>query len=966
MNDAGRQGNPQPFQIPHPDEPDAALKAGLQLLRMGWAVIPINGSTKLPRGVGWQYAEDRLGFLQAHFQPGDSLGVVAGQPAGFSLEHGPLFTGSLDVDFVDKAASDALRAVLAKLATRDGRTPKFLVHVRLSALDSFSQDVKWTRGDETISMQVLGRSRHKDRGPKQNVVWGMHKAAKKPYDWNADANGYTIFDYGPDGGPIVGLQALLTAADAVLAPQGWVRKVKSPTQEQGDPDDALGALTDEERGHMAGWARNLINGVCIKLAQMGEKTGRGSVVFDLMIKVAPVLGAGALAVEEVEELIGAACDWSAVERDFANGLNAAVDLERNWALHELKRFRDLAGLREESRAQAEARATAGSEGGAASGKAYGFPIWAALTAAIIDYLIDVVKSRKSEEAKTQLILDGVAFAASLIGAGGTTAETLVSMWALPSEKLSDKQKPRALKIKELFAVLSPDNDPAMALYAADKHVGGKTAGEAVRLALFKFKGAAAHETAVVEGVEVNLIDVEELNKRFARFCAPGLPPAWVDRNGGQILDVKALAILTTGEFITYPDMETGNTAFKPAQEAWRAWNGVHTYRDIVFTNKAVGDEVLNLFHGFGVEPAQGDCGLILQHVKEVLCAGDALVYERFLDLEAWKLQHVGEPSRVILTVVTPEHQTGKGIYFEQVMGKIWGRAFANETNTEALSGRFNDVLRGKSYLLLDETAFQGDNRVADALKRASTAKRMNLEPKGGAKFECPVGLNVTLLSNHEHAAHVEEGDARYWIMKPSQHRKGDHDYFAALGCQVENGGPAALLDFLLKRDVSAFNPQRDVPMDNDAKRDMAAMSAKRGTPRAWLIDVVMRGSFSAAAGVGMAANDAGRPEAFKAKPDEAGAMRLDFGCYATTDMLFKAYEDWYKLQKGRWIADPTSIAGFKMAAFGFEHAERKRGRAGGQRRGWHIPDRRELAMLLGVRFEEPDDDDEEEDRQAAE
>jgi hypothetical protein len=46
-----------------------------------------------------------------------------------------------------------------------------------------------------------------------------------------------------------------------------------------------------------------------------------------------------------------------------------------------------------------------------------------------------------------------------------------------------------------------------------------------------------------------------------------------------------------------------------------------------------------------------------------------------------------------------------------------------------------------------------------------------------------------IASNHEIAAFIEESDARYWALDVSEHRIGDHQYFAALIAEIENGAP---------------------------------------------------------------------------------------------------------------------------------------------------------------------------------
>jgi putative DNA primase/helicase len=253
-----------------------------------------------------------------------------------------------------------------------------------------------------------------------------------------------------------------------------------------------------------------------------------------------------------------------------------------------------------------------------------------------------------------------------------------------------------------------------------------------------------------------------------------------------------------------------------------------------------------MFKGFGVEVKAGDCHLILQHILEVICAGDKFKAERFIDLLAWQVQNVGRASRIIVVMFSEPQQIGKGLIAVDLLQMIWGSAWSNIGNKEPLTGRFNDVWAGCAIGVLDEVAFAGDREVSDAIKRISAATHMKLEGKGLVQIDYPMGVNLYLLSNHRHAAHIEKGDQRHWVFECSSHRQGDDAYFEAVYAEMQNGGAEAFLDLLQKRDVSNFTPQRDCPRDNEAKKEMQAASAKRGSIANWLSEVVVAASFNPA------------------------------------------------------------------------------------------------------------------------
>jgi hypothetical protein len=206
-----------------------------------------------------------------------------------------------------------------------------------------------------------------------------------------------------------------------------------------------------------------------------------------------------------------------------------------------------------------------------------------------------------------------------------------------------------------------------------------------------------------------------------------------------------------------------------------------------------------------------------------------------LNLMAWQIQHIGEPSRIIVVLISENEQAGKGILLEEVLLKIYGPSGTAPQSTEQITGRFNDIIRGKSYIFCDEILFSGDRKTADAFKRLATTTLMPVEGKGLPILQYPVGVNLWLASNHENAVHLKDGDARYWILKISQHRIGDTKYFNNIISEISNGGREAFAHYLLTRDIYGFVLHRDIKRDNDEHREMIILSLNPFCLRAWLI-----------------------------------------------------------------------------------------------------------------------------------
>lgn len=328
--------------------------------------------------------------------------------------------------------------------------------------------------------------------------------------------------------------------------------------------------------------------------------------------------------------------------------------------------------------------------------------------------------------------------------------------------------------------------------------------------------------------------MESLNKKFAQLEAPYQPCMTIKREDTKPISTMELESLLSGYVVISGVNNKGQANYIPASKYWRGNTDKTIYRKITFTNKEVSVDTYNLFSGFGTEPKKGNCDLIISHVKDVICSGNEENYNAFNKKVAWEIQNIGEPSRVVVILKSIEQQTGKGVYFENILLPIYGNSGFKPAGLEQVIGRFNDTMKGKAFVYLDEVLFAGDLRSADSLKSLTTAKFLGIETKNVAVIQAPVGINFYLTTNHENAAHIEELDDRYWILEVSTHKKGDTEYFKLLFEEINNGGLEAYHYYLTNLDVKDFVPWRDVPKDNEFKNKMIKDSINPYDARKWI------------------------------------------------------------------------------------------------------------------------------------
>jgi hypothetical protein len=107
-----------------------------------------------------------------------------------------------------------------------------------------------------------------------------------------------------------------------------------------------------------------------------------------------------------------------------------------------------------------------------------------------------------------------------------------------------------------------------------------------------------------------------------------------------------------------------------------------------------------------------------------------------------------------------------------------------------------------------------------ALKGLITEPTIPIEAKGVDVVNAENHLHVIMATNNEWAVRAGPDARRYAVFDVSERRQGDHDYFAALVAQMDNGGLAAMLHDLLAQDLSGFHPEKDRPTTEALLRQM--------------------------------------------------------------------------------------------------------------------------------------------------
>jgi hypothetical protein len=225
----------------------------------------------------------------------------------------------------------------------------------------------------------------------------------------------------------------------------------------------------------------------------------------------------------------------------------------------------------------------------------------------------------------------------------------------------------------------------------------------------------------------------------------------------------------------------------------------------------------NVWERPSIQPMAGDIQpwLSLQHHLGI----DDVDWEYLLDALAAKLQNPALKIRWI-TLLGGQQGIGKDSLLAPIaylLGPMWG-----EVGAEQLRKDFNGFLFRKEVVLISE-AFRSRQKdllaaVESKLKLWSSQSTIPIEFKGVNVVNHPNFLWLFMTTNYRDAVPVAQDDRRFFaIWCKATYSRDQLDSYAKWWAWyhtdwIPNGGAAIVLDYLMRRDVSHFNPGQQPPL----------------------------------------------------------------------------------------------------------------------------------------------------------
>jgi len=312
-------------------------------------------------------------------------------------------------------------------------------------------------------------------------------------------------------------------------------------------------------------------------------------------------------------------------------------------------------------------------------------------------------------------------------------------------------------------------------------------------------------------------DIANMNKKYAVVPVGNkvaIMSETIDPTGGevflQLFKRADLQLLHSNQFVSVGKKEICIADY------WITHPYRRGYQGIVFDPTCTPEHYYNLFRGFPIKPAEGDCSLYLIHIRDNICCGDKHLFNYVICWMADAIQNPAKRPGVAL-VLRGQEGVGKGVFASE-FGKLFGVHFVAIYHGHHLTGHFNAHMEGKLLMFADEAFWAGEKASVGILKSLITEDHLMLERKGFDAIKVRNSIRLILASNNDWIVPAGVEARRFLVLDVSNAQRRNTTYFKAILNEMENGGREALMKLLLAVPLGNMDlrtvPQTQALFDN--------------------------------------------------------------------------------------------------------------------------------------------------------
>lgn len=310
--------------------------------------------------------------------------------------------------------------------------------------------------------------------------------------------------------------------------------------------------------------------------------------------------------------------------------------------------------------------------------------------------------------------------------------------------------------------------------------------------------------------ECTTFDLDAMNRDHALLLMGSRAVVVRERSDGPITD--RVRFLAPEAFrLLFANRFEGKVTWA---NAWLSHPGRRTYAGVEFFPNPDGAKstpgYLNLWRGFEFEPSSGgQYDIFDDHLQTNVCNGDPELYRYVF---GWFAHIVQRPRERIGTALVLRGPMGSGkTKVGEVFGSLFPAHYCLVDDPQRITGRFNSHMAACLLLQADEAVWAGDKSAEGRLKGLVTSEYQLIEVKGVDQFKSPNYVRLMMTSNEAWVVPAGKDERRFVVLDVHPHCAQNHQYFAEMTEQLDNGGRARLLHDLLNFDLAKVR-LRQIPL----------------------------------------------------------------------------------------------------------------------------------------------------------
>lgn len=328
----------------------------------------------------------------------------------------------------------------------------------------------------------------------------------------------------------------------------------------------------------------------------------------------------------------------------------------------------------------------------------------------------------------------------------------------------------------------------------------------------------------LEGYEFQNVEISEVQQMMLQLSAE----VCVVRELGRIADQRTGDLMTRQVFtdVNYAhfstEVESGDlTRVVNVPKLWLADDRRIEVQSLEYapgmprlvrTQRATPN--LNLWRGMGCDPEPGDVEPWLELLANNIPDDD--LRQWFIAWCAYPLQHLGAKINSYPLIFGPSG-TGKNLLMKP-LHHIYGGNSVTITR-DNLKSQFNSLYAMKQFIHVDEIKSpSGDkDNVAQKVKFLITSDKINVNRKGQPEYEVVNAANFAITDNFWDCLKLDQDDRRACVIHwdategGGLDRRGDQSYWSRYVKWCDSYGGPALYDYLLRQNISWFDPAAWAP-----------------------------------------------------------------------------------------------------------------------------------------------------------